>query len=382
MIVFSRMKMEAKLKLKYIAFLGASLFNSIAFSDVIYGIDNIFNHSNHFKNPVYVQMGNYKNENTAYEMLRHVRSHHHQHTFIKPENGQYKVMVGPFENAHELQNFYQAFHQSIVPNPKQNATPIPQVITPRHEIPMSPSENSPTTNQRWYINGLVGSQFNNISSSTTVNNGSGFPPPYSQDIYSAQSPDASLLLGIGLGRYFELEHPWVKVASIGIQYQYFFANNINGNITQFSLPEFTNYQYTWPLATNIIVANGKLNFKDYKKFSPYFSLGLGGVLHQSDGYTESAYSNVTPRISPNFSSSSNAQFAYLIGVGLDYPIGKQFILSAGYQYSGLGKVQSGKGEGSWSGETLNFGSYASNAFVFSTTYLFDTQFSNFKFLEK
>lgn len=376
--------MDLKLKFKLCALLGVTLLSSIAYSEVFYGLDSIPNHPSNFKNTVFVQMGNYKHENAAYDMLRHVRSHHRQQVFIKPENGYYKVMVGPFENDQELQEFYQAFQQKSTTTIESAAAPTPKIdpIPIKMATPISQTEATSESKQHWYINGLVGSQFSGISSSTTVNNGSGFPAPYNQDIYSAQSPDASVLLGIGLGRYFELDHAWIKKAAIGIQYQYFFANNITGSITQFSMPEFNNYQYTWPLATNIIVASGKLNFKEFKQFSPYFSLGLGGVLHQSDGYNETAYPDVTPRISPDFSSSSNAQFAYLIGAGVDYPIGKQFIMSVGYQYSGLGNAQSGPGTGSWSGEQLNFGNYYSNAFVFSTTYLFDTQFSNFKFLEK
>jgi opacity protein-like surface antigen len=222
--------------------------------------------------------------------------------------------------------------------------------------------------------GNVGGQYNKLNSTATVNNGSGFPTPYNQDLYSGKANDPSVLLGLGIGKRFELENEWVKAASLGVHYQYFFANTISGQITQFSLPQFQNYSYQWPVSSNVIFAQGKLNFKDYKAFSPYFSLGLGGVIHQNDGYTEHAYPEITPRISPNFSNNGGTQFAYLLGVGLDYPIGNQMTLSAGYQFSGLGRAKSGPGEGTWSGEYLDYGNYQSNAFLFSATYWFDMNF--------
>ena len=230
----------------------------------------------------------------------------------------------------------------------------------------------------WYINGQLGGQFINSKSSATVNNGSGFSSPYNLDTYSASSKNASTLLGIGLGKRFLLNRSFLQALSIGVHYQYFFANNITGNITQFSLPQFVNYSYTWPMAANVLVANSKWNFQDYKRFSPYLSVGLGGVFQQSSGYSENAYTNVTPRISPAFAGNDKAKFAYLLGAGLDYPINNKVILSAGYQFSGLGNAQSGKGQSSWATERLNFGNLNANAFIFSAAYLFDADFAHFK----
>ncbi len=116
-------------------------------------------------------------------------------------------------------------------------------------------------------------QFATINSSTTVNNGSGFASPNDQDIYSVEPNNSSLLLGIGVGKRYELNHEWMQAVSVGLQYQYFYERNISGQITEFSIPEFENYSYQWPLGSNLILANAKFNFKDYKQFSPYFSVG-------------------------------------------------------------------------------------------------------------
>lgn len=422
------MKFGNKVKIKYIALI---FIPHVALAQIIYGVDTI-PHYQHTKNfPVYVQVASFKNKHYAENKMLEVQTKNHQKATIKFINNLYKVVIGPFNNHTTLMSCYYNFHGThviasssaaprslVVPNKKaasyraivhNHMFKQPKVVAqkraflknnavisfftigqrakhsdvqkqythpkqPQHKIY---SQQKSILNH-WYLNGQLGGQFINSKSSATVNNGSGFSSPYNLDTYSASSNNASTLLGIGLGKRFILNKSFIQALSIGVHYQYFFANNITGNITQFSLPQFVNYSYTWPMAANVLVANGKLNFQDYKRFSPYFSVGLGGVFQQSSGYSEDAYTNVTPRISPAFAGNDKAQFAYLLGAGLDYPINHKVILSAGYQFSGLGKAQSGNGQSSWAAERLSFGNLNANAFIFSATYLFDADFAHFK----
>jgi len=277
-------------------------------------------------------------------------------------------LVGPFFNKKSLMNFYDRWNDQA-----QNSLK-PKTFIPSPARPILDKDIPLIRPSRWYLTSQVGGQFSQMHSSTKVNNGSGFSNPYNQDIYNTSSPDGILLLGVGLGRRLEWDNPWITATSLGLHYQYFFSQNIQGEITQFSLPQFKNYSFSIPLASNVIFGNAKFHFKDYRNFSPYFSVGLGGVISKGDGYKETAYANITPRISPNFSVQNNTQFAYLIGTGIDYRIAQQFILSAGYQFSSLGQATTGNGQGSWSGENLDFGNLYSNAFLFGVTYLFDMNF--------
>lgn len=346
--------------------LACCLLSVEAFAKVIYGIEHIPDAIKTIDYPADVQVGSYSTESHAQKMMHRVRIKTHLQPWGEFKSEQFKVLVGPFYNQKALMSFYESWHSQSIPTLK------PQVSV--KSVPILDKDIALTKSSRWYLNGQVGSQFSQMGSSTTVNNGSGFQSPYNQDIYSASSPDGALLLGLGLGRRFEWNHPWITATSLGIHYQYFFSQDIQGEITQFSLPQFKNYSYSIPLASNVIFGNAKFHFKDYRDFSPYVSVGLGGVISKGDGYTETAYANITPRISPDFSMQNNTQFAYLIGVGIDYPLAQQFILSAGYQYSGLGQVKTANGQGSWSGENLEFGNLTSNAFVFGVTYLFDVNF--------
>lgn len=60
--------MVPSVKVKQFIFLNLSLFSSVALSQVIYGIENIPNHPEHFKYPVYVQMGNFDKSTSADKM--------------------------------------------------------------------------------------------------------------------------------------------------------------------------------------------------------------------------------------------------------------------------------------------------------------------------
>jgi opacity protein-like surface antigen len=152
-----------------------------------------------------------------------------------------------------------------------------------------------------------------------------------------------------------------------VAYQYFFAPNLSGEVTQYSLPDFTNYTYSWKVASSLVSAHAKLNGPIYHRFSPYVSGGLG-VVYSKSQYSETALGDVTPRISPNY-GSIGAQFAYVLGAGIDYALRpQQLILSAGYQYSNLGTFNSGYGTGRWLNERLNLGANQSNAFILGLTY--------------
>lgn len=228
----------------------------------------------------------------------------------------------------------------------------------------------------WFLGFQAGGQQLVTPSWTSVNNGSGYTPPNDQDLYTVGNSALKPLLSLQAGRRWEFSQNWLSSFSLGLQYQHFFSAPIDGQIIEYSLPEFTNYSYQWSTDSNLILANAKLNATHYKGFSPYFSLGVGAVLNHGS-YSETAVAGVTPRISPSYSSNSNARAAYTIAAGLDYQFRPELILSAGYQYSSIGSLNSGYGATTWSTHYLNFGSYRSNAFLFGLTYLFEKKASTF-----
>ena len=105
--------------------------------------------------------------------------------------------------------------------------------------------------------------------------------------------------------------------------------------------------------------------------SPYLGLGLGVASNSTTTYTESPLSGVTPRVSPAFAARTNNNFTYNVGAGLDYKISYRSILSLGYEFQNLGRIQSDYGASTWSTDLLNLGTYTSNAVLLNFCYLFD-----------
>ncbi|KGP63492.1 hypothetical protein EP47_05780 [Legionella norrlandica] len=177
-----------------------------------------------------------------------------------------------------------------------------------------------------------------------------------------------MVLGIGAGyRYTDLAIPAI---SLGIHYSHFLKTHINGQIIQYSLPEFTNYDYQWKVVSDLVLATSKMNVFRWKNLMPFVQGGLGISSNRTSQYYEIALPNVTPRISPNFTNHTTTVLAYQFGAGLDWEINPQWLISLGYEYSDLGRFRSGSGLDSWSTETLYSANLTSNAAILALTYQF------------
>lgn len=325
------------------------IYNAYGHANTVYGVENLTKLRQFTQEPTYVQMGSFTKARAAENYQERLRAITTAPVVIRFSSNKYQVMVGPFNNDTALRAFAKNYYKQ---HPGQS---------------IQTSQDMPS----WFINAQAGGQQMNFRSSTTVNNGLGLPSPYSQDIYTVNSPEMTGLLGFQAGHRWSLSSEWLSAFSLGAKYQYFLASHVNGEVIQYSLPQFTNYTYQWQAASNLILANAKLNFVNYRGFSPYVNAGVGAVFNINEVYSEMPLAGVTPRLSPDYGANAGAQCAYILGVGLDYQLTRQFILSAEYQYSHLGNLSSGSGSDAWSSQSLNFGLNQSNAFLFGLTYLFD-----------
>jgi opacity protein-like surface antigen len=344
--------------------------NNISHASVIFGVKNI--NKNIKKYPVYVQMGSFSNYNNAANYLNSLKTSTNTKTSINHINGHHQVRVGPFNDYQSLRQFKSNQNHGVNRNVKK--TIINKVSISKKQ----PAVTSPSLvidklkSPQWFINGKIGGQVTSINSSAAVNNGSGLASPYNKDIYTTQNPNLQTLFGAQIGRRWDINNKWLTAIAIGAQYEHFFMYNINGSVTQYSLPEFKNYDYKWPVSSDVYLANAKVNLFEYHNASPYLNGAVGASYNNSGHYSEKAYIGVTQRTSPNFSTNSATQFAYILGAGLDYKLNKSIIAGIGYQYTNLGKLNSGNGTQSWSNEKLSFGNNQSNSFLFELTYLFDS----------
>lgn len=226
----------------------------------------------------------------------------------------------------------------------------------------------------WFASLDLGLQTVQSGNEMRVNNGSDFDTPYNTDIYTADNSSNQTSLGLTAGYRWQNESLWLPQYSLGLRYKYLFANDMSGQIIQYSLPEFTNYNYTLNTSSNVFLVAAKADVYKYKQVMPYVSLGLGLSLNDAS-YSEQAKPDITPRVSPNFASQSTSQFAYTLGVGFDFKVTEQIMFSLGYEFQDMGSLSTGPGTSDgclkWSDQTLSQANYQAHALLLSMTHVFN-----------
>lgn len=225
----------------------------------------------------------------------------------------------------------------------------------------------------WFMRGDIGWLWPQLNDSLTANNGSGYPAPQNVDAYSA-SMNSQTMLAIVAGYRWYNDRTWLPARALALRYQHFFSQNINGRVTQYSLPQFNNYTYTWNMNANVYSVYSKIDLVKQGRFMLYIDGGVGAAQNNTRSYQEMVLSGVSARISPGFGANTNMQFAYNAGVGVDFNISHQVMLSLGYSYQSLGALLSGPGQLTWSGSTLNLGNLSGSSLLVGVTYFIDDSF--------
>lgn len=229
-------------------------------------------------------------------------------------------------------------------------------------------KDCPLEYNHWFVQLQGGVVFPLSQSNILVDNGSNFPPPANVDAYSVKQSNQGTI-ALTVGDRIAMQSPLINHYTLSGRLQYVFSANVGDTIMQYSLPEFLNYNYDWKLSTLALTADTKLNLFHFSKFSPYVNGGLGVSFNEARSFNETAFSDVTPRISPAFSNHTSTQFTYHAGAGLDFLLIPNWLFSAGYEFESFGDFSSGKGQSTWSGEALRLGNYQTNTLLFGVTYL-------------
>lgn len=222
---------------------------------------------------------------------------------------------------------------------------------------------------KWYIALGAGYMLPEYSQSVQINNNSGFTPPSNQDIYTADRENNANILA-EVGRRWSADKYKLKAVSLGLQYQHMFASDIGNNITQYSNPDFLNYNYHLDFKANLLLLNSNIELFTWNALTPYLSVGAGLIQLIATDYTETALAGVTARTSPDFKREAGYQFAYQLGAGLNYQIRPDTSVALSYLYQHLGKLKTEKGSAAWSDRSLDFGNaYSHTFFVTLSHYL-------------
>lgn len=110
----------------------------------------------------------------------------------------------------------------------------------------------------------------------------------------------------------------------------------NGNVWQLSNPNFNNLSYRYRVKSDVILIENAISYTQHL-IQPSFIVGLGYANNTASHYQVTPlYTHETPALQ-TFSSKSTSQFAYEVGVGLDYLLLKPAVLELAYRFVGAGK---------------------------------------------
>lgn len=231
--------------------------------------------------------------------------------------------------------------------------------------------NASAVLDKWWYAGVAGSVlWPSISNHVTVNNGSSCATPINQDAYTINT-GSSGAVSVNVGRKWQKDSNFIPGYALGLRYQHFFLSTVNGTITQYSLPQFLNYDYQLSTSADLISLYSKIDLIRANTITPFVEVGVGLAVNHTDNYSETARSGVTSRVSPGFNGFYGHNFAYNVGVGVEYAFIPQCSISLTYDYQYLGAMRTASGVSTWSSEQLNLGNYKANMLTLGLTYYFD-----------
>lgn len=347
-------------------------FSQAAVAKVIYGMENTAQYHSSDQGPFYIQAGAFHSKHLAHTLRDKIAATTDYEVHLNYAKGFYAVVIGPLPSVQAVQ----AIGGINAPHIVARNAPMQREPIQREQITSkaiyAPSTSNETT-KNWYIASDVGLLQTTENHALTVANNSGFQSPQNVDQYS-QNHHEPVMWDVKLGRQWTREESWLPRGSLALRYQYLFPSNMNGTVTQYSLPTYKNYYYTWGVSSNVLSGYAKLALIHKSRFLPYVDAGVGGSFNQAQHYQEQAVGDVTPRVSPGFRSQSNTALTYNVGAGIDFEITNQWLLTLGYDYQSFGSINSGNGQGTWASQKLSLGNYASNMGLIGLTYLLDDHF--------
>ena len=79
---------------------------------------------------------------------------------------------------------------------------------------------------------------------------------------------------LGGGYQWQRDKKYLPYVSLGFQYTRIFPAKIQGSITQFSIPEFNNYNYQFSYDADLYTLKGKFDLIEFHSFLPYWRWAL------------------------------------------------------------------------------------------------------------
>ena len=223
---------------------------------------------------------------------------------------------------------------------------------------------------KFYLGAGAGELFVHGANDNYIGSGMGWP----NDRYSVNSASDEAYFFLSAGYTWKRPNDWLPYYSLGLRYMYVPQTTVKGTVNQYSLPTFKNYNYQYNVKLQNVLGTLQLDVYRWQNFMPYLLVGAGVANYQTSGYSEQALSNVTPRVSPGFSNNSGNNFAYLLGLGIDYILRENIRINLEYNYGDYGTVKTGNGANTPTLTGMNYSNASLKNKITSNTVLLGVTF--------
>lgn len=234
-------------------------------------------------------------------------------------------------------------------------------LTPNNKPYLYNTLPQPVLMNTWYVAIGWGGTFPESSSNPVsfVTLGGGLPP----DRYRANEIDQTTSQLVSAGYVWNSMRRALPLLSLGLEYSFIFPTKVRGEIDQFSMVTFRNYDYEYRFHVNRVLVISRLGLYRLQKLIPYVVAGIGIAIHDVGSYQEFPKPNIMSRFAPGFISATKRNFTYTFGAGLRFIISKNINLSIVYRFDCYGDIQTGVGVNTFAGDKIGHKIYANNVIL-------------------
>lgn len=163
---------------------------------------------------------------------------------------------------------------------------------------------------------------------------------FETDKNKVDDPSAKGTWKIGVGYYLFDEclrwRDYLNHLLLELNLYHTFAS-VTGDVWQYKLPQFNNYDFDAPVTSNRLMFDFKPSLFTWKNITPYSILGVGETWNSVSYHEKSRKSDIDPKSRLILSKHKIAQFAWEVGVGFNVVLSDRLSISAEYIYAFLGK---------------------------------------------
>ena len=129
--------------------------------------------------------------------------------------------------------------------------------------------------------------------------------------------------------------------SIGLDY-YGFNTSVTGDVLQFGVLHFNNFDYDFNIETQRLMLDAQLNFRPLKnKMMLFVVAGIGAANVKAQYYDTPNLVHGTSGGGINLPSNTEHNTAYSVGAGFRIPVTQKIHVSLSYLYTDLGSATTG-----------------------------------------